>query len=55
MKVRAKNFLLQNIWIDKENNRILEYLQEDLEHRTLENLIAWHSFEASMYKSTTEW
>ena len=50
MKILAKIILLQNIWIDKENNT----LQEDLEYLTLKNLIAWHSFEAYMYKNTTE-
>ena len=51
MKILTKTFLLQNIWTDKENNT----LQQDLEYRILKNLIAWHSFEAYMYKSTTEW
>ena len=51
MKILAKIILLQNIWIDKENNT----LQEDLEYRTLENLIAWHSFETYIYKNITEW
>ena len=41
-------FLLQNKWIDKENNT----LQEDLEYLTLEVSITYHSFEACMYNTT---
>ena len=45
-----ENTVYQNIWLDQEHNT----LQEDLEYLTLKNLTAWHSFEAYMYKNTTE-